>query len=77
MSRYKDHRGPSRRGYDEDYTADRPRDRAAAGLFQPEAEAGTSTPSRSKLRSNGSMRTRGSGLFLSQANPMRSCPHGR
>ena len=24
MSRYKDHRGPSHRGYDEDYTADRP-----------------------------------------------------
>ena len=35
MSRYKDHRGPKRRGYDEDYTPDYHAAERQPGYFSP------------------------------------------
>jgi hypothetical protein len=76
MSRYKDHRGPKRRGSDEDYTPDYNAAERQPEYFGPRP---TSTQSSEPVEAsvNGSTPARASDLSLWQADPMRSYPHER
>ena len=73
MSRYKDHRGPKRRGYDEDYTPD-----YHAAERQPEYFSPRPTLTQGFEPVEASVKwfnaDKGSDLSLWQADPTRSCP---
>ena len=73
MSRYKEHRGPKRRGYDDDYAPDYHAAERQPEYFSPRpAPTQGSEPVEASV--NGSTPTRGSDLSLWQVEPTRSCP---
>ena len=74
MSCYKEHRGPKRRGYDNDYTPDYPGAGGQREHFTPRPNWHKAL-SRSRQALNGLTPTRVSDLSLWRAGPMRSCPH--
>jgi hypothetical protein len=76
MSRYKEHRGPKRRGYDEDYSPDYHAAERQPEYFSPRPTL-TQGSEPSRQASNGSTPTRASDLSLWQADPTRSCPRER
>ena len=76
MSRYKEHRGPKRRGYDDDYAPDYHAAERQPEYFSPRPTL-TQVPSRLRQASNGSTPTRASDLSLWQGELTRSCPRER
>jgi CspA family cold shock protein len=76
MSRYKDHRGPKRRGYDDDYVPD-----YQGADRQPEYFSPRPNPTQDSDPVEASVKwfnaDKGFGFALWQAEPTRSCPRER